>query len=101
MERREQHTQKTLCDHIDTQLFISFRIESEDVSLHLFAIRVLEDEARYEVKLSGAAEHKTVKPPEWLSLLHDKLARIVAKILYSRETSKPEKEGLDVGGPAA
>ena len=23
MERREQHTQKTLCDHIDTQLFMS------------------------------------------------------------------------------
>jgi hypothetical protein len=40
----------------------------EDINLHLFAIRVLEDEVRYEVKLSGAAEHKTVKPPEWLSL---------------------------------
>ena len=50
---------------------------------------------RYEVKLSGDAEHKTVKPPEWLSSLHDKLARIVAKILYARETSKPEKQDLD------
>ena len=47
------------------------------------------------------AEHKTVKPPEWLSLLHDKLARIVAKILYARETSKPEKQDLDLSGPAA
>ena len=55
---------------------------------------------RYEVKLSGDAEHKTVKPPEWLSLLHDKLARIVAKILYARETSKPEKQDLELGGPA-
>ena len=44
--------------------------------MHLFAIRVLEDEARYEVKLSGDAEHKIVKSPEWLSLLHEKLARI-------------------------
>ena len=60
----------------------------------------LEDEARYEVKLCGDAEHKTVKPPEWLSLLHDKLARIVAKILYTRETSKPEKQDLDPSGPA-
>jgi hypothetical protein len=56
---------------------------------------------RYEVKLSGDAEHKTVKPPEWLSLLHDKLARIVAKILYARETSKPEKQDLGLSGPAA
>src|ERR1700686_1395827 len=77
------------------------RLEGEDINLHLFAIRVLEDEVRYEVKLSGDAEHKTVKPPEWLSLLHDKLARIVAKILYARETSKPEKQDLDVSGPAA
>jgi hypothetical protein len=55
---------------------------------------------RYEVKLSGYAEHKTVKPPEWLSPLRDKLARIVAKILYARETSKPEKQDLDLSGPA-
>jgi hypothetical protein len=77
------------------------RLEGEDINLHLFAIRVLEDEVRYEVKLSGDAEHKTVKPPEWLSLLHDKLARIVAKILYARETSKPEKQALDLSRPAA
>jgi hypothetical protein len=56
----------------------------------------LEDEVSYEVKLSGDAEHKTVKPPEWLSLLQDKLARIVAKTLYARE-----KQGLDVSPPAA
>src|SRR6478736_1821766 len=29
------------------------RLEGEDINLHLFAIRALEDEARYEVKLSG------------------------------------------------
>ena len=61
------------------------RLEGEDINLHLFTIRLLEDEVRYEVKLSGDAEHKTVKPPEWLSLLHDKLARIVAKILYAQK----------------
>src|SRR5882757_505518 len=74
----------------ERRIGIRQRLEGEDISLHLFAIRVLEDEVRYEVKLSGDAEHKTVKPPEWLSLLHDKLARIVAKILYAQETSKPE-----------
>jgi hypothetical protein len=86
----------------ERRIEIRQRLEGEDVRLHLFAIRVLEDEARYEVKLSGDIEHKTVKPPEWLSLLHDKLARIVAKILYARETSKSEKQDLgDVSGPAA
>jgi len=77
------------------------RLEGEDIKLHLFAIRVLEDEVRYEVKLSGDPEHKTVKPPVWLSLLHDRLARTVAKILYARETSKPEKQDLEVSVPAA
>ena len=85
----------------ERRIEIGQRLEGEDINLHLFAIRVLEDEVRYEVKLSGDAEHKTVKPPEWLSLLHDKLARIVAKILYARETSKPEKRDLDLSGPAA
>ena len=85
----------------ERRIEIRQRLEGEDINLHLFAIRVLEDEVRYEVKLSGDAEHKTVKPPEWLSLLHDKLARIVAKILYARETSKPEKQDLDLSGPAA
>jgi hypothetical protein len=77
------------------------RLEGEDINLHMFAIRVLEDDVRYEVKLSGDLEHKTVKPPEWLSLLHDKLARIIAKILYARETSKPEKQDVDVTGQTA
>ena len=85
----------------ERRIEIRQRLEGDDMNLHLFAIRVLEDEVRYEVKLSGDAEHKTVKPPEWLSLLHDKLARIVAKILYARETSKPEKQNLDLSGPAA
>jgi hypothetical protein len=85
----------------ERRIEIRQRLEGEDVNLHLFAIRVLEDEVRYEVKLSGDAEHKTVKPPEWLSLLHEKLARIVAKILYARETSKPEKQDVDLSGPAA
>jgi len=85
----------------ERRIEIRQRLEDEDINLHLFTIRVLEDEVRYEVKLSGDAEHKTVKPPEWLSLLHDKLARIVAKILYARETSKPEKQDLGVTGPAA
>jgi hypothetical protein len=84
----------------ERRIQIRQRLEGEDVSLHLFAIRVLEDEARYEVKLSGEAEHKTVQSPEWLSLLQDKLARIVARILYARETSKPEKQDLDLSGPA-
>jgi hypothetical protein len=56
---------------------------------------------RYEVKLSGDAEHKAVKPSEWLSLLHDKLARIIAKILYARETSKTKKQDLEVRGSTA
>jgi hypothetical protein len=36
-------------------------------------------------------EPKIVKSSEWLSLLHDRLARIIANILYTRETSKAEK----------
>jgi len=77
------------------------RLEGEGVSLHLFAIRVLEDEARYEVKLSGDAEHKTVKPPEWISLLHDKLARIVANdplCSGKRETGKARLGRERAGG---
>jgi hypothetical protein len=57
----------------ERRIEIRQRLEGEDINLHLFAIRVLEDEARYEVKLSGDAEHRTVKPSEWLSLLQDKL----------------------------
>jgi hypothetical protein len=85
----------------ERRIEIRQRLEGEDINLHLFAIRVLEDEARYEVKLSGDTEHRTVKSPEWLSLLQNKLARIVAKILYARETSKSEKQDLDISGPTA
>src|SRR6476469_6353902 len=85
----------------ERRIEIGQSLEGEDINLHRFAIRVREDEVRYEVKLSGNAEHKTVKPPEWLSPPHDKVARIVAKILYARETSKPEKQDLDLSGPAA
>ena len=42
-----------------------------------------------------------MKPCEWLSLLHDKLARIIAKILYARETSKTKKQDLEVRGSTA
>jgi hypothetical protein len=85
----------------ERRIEIRQRLEGEDVSLPLFAIRVLDDEARYEVKLSGDAAYKTVKPIEWISLLHEKLARIVARILYARETPKPEKQDSDLSGPAA
>jgi hypothetical protein len=85
----------------ERRIEIRQRLEGEDINLHVFAIRVQEDEVRYEVKLSGDAEYKTVKPPEWLSLLQDKVGRIVAKILYARETSKPEKQDLDLSGPTA
>jgi hypothetical protein len=78
----------------ERRIEIRQRLEGEDINLHLFAIRVLEDEARNVVKLSGDAEHKTVKPPEWLSLLHDKLARIVAKILYAPEYVETGKAEL-------
>ena len=74
----------------ERRIEIRQRLEGEDINLHLFAIRVLEDEARYEVKLSRDAEHRTVKPPEWLSLLHDKLARIVAKF-FSLEKPRNRK----------
>ena len=62
--------------------------DDEDVRLHLFVIRTLDDEALYEVTLAGEEEHKTVKSSEWLSLLHDTLARLIARIIYARETSK-------------
>jgi hypothetical protein len=55
---------------------------------HLFVIRILDDGAWYGVALSGAEEHKKVKSSEWLSLLHDALARLIARIIYARETPK-------------
>ena len=39
----------------DLRIEIRQRLAGEDINLHLFAIRVLEDEVRYEVKLSGDA----------------------------------------------
>jgi hypothetical protein len=62
--------------------------DDPDLRLHLFVIRVLDDDALYEVRLSGEEKHQTVKPSEWLSLLHDTLARLIARIIYGRETSK-------------
>jgi hypothetical protein len=54
----------------------------------LFVIRILDDAALYEVTRSGEEEHKTLKSSDWLSLLHDTLARLIARIIYARETSK-------------
>ena len=62
--------------------------DDADLRLHLFVIRILDDDALYEVTLSGEEEHKTVKSSEWLSLLHNTLARLIARIIYARETSK-------------
>jgi hypothetical protein len=54
----------------------------------LFVIRILDDAALYEVTRSGEEERKTLKSSEWLSLLHDTLARLIARIIYAREISK-------------
>lgn len=62
--------------------------DDADLRLHLFVIRILDDVALFEVKLSGEEKQQTVKPSEWLSLLHDMLARLIARIIYGRETSK-------------
>jgi len=56
--------------------------------LHLFVIRVLDNDPLYEVMLSGEEKHQTVKSSEWLPLLHDTLARLLARIIYARKTSK-------------
>jgi hypothetical protein len=84
-----------LSDHIRRIVIEERRIEirqnsghDADLRLHLFVIRILDDDALYEVTLSGEETHKTVKPSEWLSLLHDTLARLIARIIYTRETSK-------------
>jgi hypothetical protein len=65
--------------------------EDADPRLHVFVIRLLDNDVQYEVTAPGVEEHKIVKPSEWLFLLHDRLARIIANILYARETSKAEK----------
>jgi hypothetical protein len=62
--------------------------DDPDLRLHLFVIRILDDDALYEVTLSGGERHQTVKSSEWLSLLHDTLARLIARIIYGREKSK-------------
>jgi hypothetical protein len=61
-----------------------------DQRLHLFVIRLLDNDVQYEVTALEVEEPKNVKSSEWLSLLHDRLARIIANILYARETSKAE-----------
>jgi hypothetical protein len=65
--------------------------EDADPRLHVFVIRLLDSDVQYEVTAPGVEEHKNVKSSEWLSLLHDRLARIIANILYARETLKAEK----------
>ena len=62
-----------------------------DLRLHLFVIRLLDNDVQYEVTAPEVEEQKIVKSSDWLSLLHDRLARIIANILYARETSKAEK----------
>jgi hypothetical protein len=62
--------------------------EDADLRLHQFAIRILDDDVRYEVTLSGEKQDRTVKSSEWLSLLHHTLARLIARIVHQRETSK-------------
>ena len=62
-----------------------------DQRLHLFVIRLLDNDVQYEVTALEVEEPKIVKSSEWLSLLHDRLARIIANILYAQETSKAEK----------
>jgi hypothetical protein len=62
--------------------------DNPDPRLDLFVIRILDDDALYEVSISGQEQHQTVKPSDWLSLLHDTLARLIARIIYGREASK-------------
>ena len=84
-----------LSDHIRRIVTEERRIEIRQnldddagLRLQLFVIRILDDGALYEVKLSGEETPRTVKSSEWLSLLHDTLARLIARIIYTRETSK-------------
>jgi hypothetical protein len=56
--------------------------------LDLFVIRILDGDVLYEVAVSGEEKRQTVKPSEWLSLLHDTLARVIARIIYAQEASK-------------
>jgi hypothetical protein len=87
-----------LSDHIQQIVPEERRIEitqnlgkDVDERLHLFVIRLLDNDVQYEVTALEVEEPKIVKSSEWLSLLHDRLARIIANILYAQETSKAEK----------
>jgi len=60
--------------------------DDADLRLHLFAIRIPDDDALYEVTLSGEEKPQKMKPSEWLSLLHETLARLIARIIYARES---------------
>jgi hypothetical protein len=62
--------------------------DDADLRLHRFVIRILDDDVHYEVTLSGEEKHQKVKSSEWLSVLQDTLARLIARIIYGRETSK-------------
>jgi hypothetical protein len=62
--------------------------DDPDPGLVLFVIRILDGDVLYEVAVSGQEKHQRVKPSEWLSLLHDSLARVIARIIYGQETSK-------------
>jgi hypothetical protein len=64
--------------------------DDPDLRLHLFVIRILNDDALYEVTLSGKEKHQTVKPSEWLSLLHDTLAKLIARIIYGRQSASEQ-----------
>jgi hypothetical protein len=60
----------------------------DDADVRLFVIRLLDDEVRYEVILSGEEKHRTAKSSEWLSLLQNTLARLIARVIHERDTAK-------------
>src|SRR3984957_10273884 len=60
----------------------------DDADVRLFVIRLLDDEVRYEVILSGEEKHRTAKSSEWLSLLQNTLARLIARVIHARDTAK-------------
>jgi hypothetical protein len=60
----------------------------DDTDVRLFVIRLLDDNVRFEVMLSGEEKHQPLKSSEWLSILQNTLARIIARIIYAGETSK-------------
>jgi hypothetical protein len=60
----------------------------DDADVRLFVIRLLDDEVRYEVILSGEEKHRAAKSSEWLSLLQNTLARLIARVIHARDTAK-------------